>query len=76
MVKSDFPSGDQERNSMKRILDFFTDDGGAELAEYAVAVALLVVIGVVVLSVLGQAILERNTDTGEDIRNTPRQFPF
>lgn len=61
---------------MKRLLHFLTNDNGAELAEYAVAVALLVAIGVIVLNVLGQAIADQNSGTGADVRNVPRTFPF
>lgn len=49
--------------------NFLRDETGAELAEYAVAVALLVAIGVVVYSVLGQGISDANSDTGQDIQN-------
>ena len=43
---------------------FLTDETGAELAEYAVGVALLVAIGVVVYKVLGDAIWSSNSETG------------
>lgn len=49
--------------------NFLVDETGAELAEYAVAVALLVAIGMVVYSVLGQGISDANSQTGEDIQN-------
>lgn len=61
---------------MKRLLHFLTNDDGAELAEYAVAVALLVAIGVIVINVLGQAIADQNSGTGADVKNVPRTFPF
>lgn len=48
---------------------FLKDETGAELAEYAVAVALLVAIGVVVYSVLGQGISDANSQTGKDIQD-------
>jgi Flp pilus assembly pilin Flp len=47
--------------------NFLKDETGAELAEYAVGVALLVAIGVVVYKVLGDAIWQSNTDTGTAI---------
>jgi Flp pilus assembly pilin Flp len=47
--------------------NFLKDETGAELAEYAVGVALLVAIGLVVYKVLGNAINQSNTDTGADI---------
>lgn len=49
--------------------NFLMDETGAELAEYAVAVALLVAIGMVVYSVLGQGVSDANSQTGEDIQN-------
>ena len=49
--------------------NFLMDETGAELAEYAVAVALLVAIGMVVYSVLGQGVSDANSQTGEDIKN-------
>ena len=51
------------------IRSFFRDETGAELAEYAVAVALLVAIGMVVYSVLGQGVSDANSQTGQDIQN-------
>jgi Flp pilus assembly pilin Flp len=47
---------------------FLKDETGAELAEYAVAVALLVAIGVVVYSVIGQGISDANSQTGGRIK--------
>ena len=46
---------------------FFVSDEGAELAEYAVGVALLVAIGLVVLKVLGNAINEENEGTAAKV---------
>jgi Flp pilus assembly pilin Flp len=46
---------------------FLQDETGAELAEYAVGVALLVAIGVVVYKVLGDAINTSNKATGSKI---------
>lgn len=46
---------------------FLRDETGAELAEYAVGVALLVAIGIVVYKVLGDAINTSNSTTGEKI---------
>lgn len=45
------------------------DETGAELAEYAVGVALLVAIAVFVYQVLGDAINESNTTTGSIIKD-------
>jgi Flp pilus assembly pilin Flp len=47
--------------------NFLKDETGAELAEYAVGVALLVAIGVVVYKVLGDAIFDSNTSTAGEI---------
>ena len=49
--------------------NFFMDETGAELAEYAVAVALLVAVALVVYSVLGQGISDANSQTGKEIQD-------
>ena len=59
------PQGD----FLDMIKNFLKDETGAELAEYAVGVALLVAIGLVVYRVLGDAINESNSSTGEDIKS-------
>lgn len=46
---------------------FLRDETGAELAEYAVGAALVVAIAVVVYEVIGNAIFDKNTETGERI---------
>ncbi len=51
--------------------NFWKDETGAELAEYAVAVALLVAIGVIVYNVLGQGISDANEATGDAIQSAP-----
>jgi Flp pilus assembly pilin Flp len=61
---------------MKHITRFIKDQTGAELVEYAAAAALLVAIGIVVYSVLGQAIADQNSGTGAKVRNVDRTFPF
>jgi Flp pilus assembly pilin Flp len=43
------------------------DEQGAELAEYAVAVALLVAIAIVVYKVLGNAINDENSGTAAKV---------
>jgi len=60
---------------MKQIKSFIKDEVGAELAEYAVGVALLVAIGMVVYNILGQAIADQNSGTGAKVKNVPRSFP-
>jgi len=54
---------------------FLKDETGAEIAEYAVAAALVVAIAVVVYQALGDAIFDSNTETGEDIKNASYTKP-
>jgi Flp pilus assembly pilin Flp len=61
---------------MKYITRFAKNEAGAELAEYAVAIALLVAIGMVIYSILGQAISDQNSGTGAKVKNVDRTFPF
>jgi Flp pilus assembly pilin Flp len=49
--------------------NFLQDETGAELAEYAVAVALLVAIALIVYNLLGKAINDSNATTGSTIQN-------
>jgi Flp pilus assembly pilin Flp len=55
--------------------NFLKDETGAELAEYAVGVALLVAIGVVVYQVLGDAIWTSNDATGTAITGASYSAP-
>lgn len=48
---------------------FFKDESGAELAEYAVGVALLVAIAIIVYNVLGQGISDSNSQVGKDVQD-------
>ena len=48
----------------KRLLK---DEQGAELAEYAVAVALLVAIGLIVYKTIGNAVNDENSGTGAKV---------
>ena len=48
---------------METVKKFLRNEQGAELAEYAVGVALLVAVAVVVYQVLGDAINDSNTGT-------------
>jgi Flp pilus assembly pilin Flp len=57
------------------MLKFLKDESGAELAEYAVGVALLVAIGVVVYSVLGAAINDKNDGTAAKIAAAAPSWP-
>ncbi len=52
---------------------FLKDETGAELAEYAVGVALLVAIGLVVYKVLGNSVNDSNATTGSKINTA--SFP-
>lgn len=47
---------------------FLMDETGAELAEYAVGVALLVAIAIIVYRLLGNAINDSNSSTGSKIK--------
>ena len=46
---------------------FLRDERGAELAEYALGVALLVAIGVVVYKILGNSINDKNSGTAAKV---------
>ena len=59
-------------NDLKK---FLTDEQGAELAEYAVAIALLVAIALIVLAILGDAINDSNTGVAADISGTGWSAP-
>lgn len=61
---------------MKQLKSFVYDETGAELAEYAVAIALLVAIAVVVFGVLGNAINDENSGTGAQVRDARSNFSF
>jgi Flp pilus assembly pilin Flp len=56
---------------MKSIERFFADESGAELAEYAVACAILVAIALIVYQVLGQAISDKMNSVASDIDAPP-----
>lgn len=56
------------------IRNFLKDETGAELAEYAVAVALLVAIALVVYKTLGTSVNAANSTTGSKIQNPPVPF--
>lgn len=52
---------------MNKLVTFMKDETGAELAEYAVGVALLVAVAVVVYQVLGDAIADKQNGTGAQV---------
>ncbi len=60
---------------MDVILKFVKDETGAELAEYAVGVALLVAIGLVVYKVLGDAIVDENSGTAAAVEGASWTAP-
>ena len=60
---------------MNVITSFFNDESGAELAEYAVACAILVAIAIIVLQVLGEAIVNRMNDVADEIDAPPPAPP-
>lgn len=61
---------------MIRLRKFMKAEDGTELAEFAVATALLVAIGLVVYTVIGQTLADQNSGTGAQVENVPRTFPF
>ena len=54
-------------NLKKIFLSLVKDEQGAELAEYAVAVALLVAIAIIVYKLLGNAINDENSGTAAKV---------
>ena len=56
-------------NLKKRFLTLLEDEQGAELAEYAVGVALLVAIAIVVYRILGESINDSNSGTAARVDN-------
>ena len=54
---------------------FLENEQGAELAEYAVGVALLVAVALVVYKVLGTAINDENSGTGAKVESATSFVP-
>ena len=54
---------------MKRLSEFFRDEQGAELAEYAVGTAILVAVAIIVYKVLGDAVNTKMSATANEIKN-------
>ncbi|MFZ0063507.1 MAG: hypothetical protein WAL47_15860 [Pyrinomonadaceae bacterium] len=52
---------------MKKLVQFFNDDHGAELAEYAVGTAILVAIALIVYTVLGDAVNNKMNAVANEI---------
>ena len=63
-------------NLKQRFLALVKDEQGAELAEYAVAAALLVAIAVIVYKVLGAAINDSNSGTAAKVANAKTDAGF
>ena len=62
---------------MRQITSFIRNETGAELAEYAVAVALLVAIALVVYATIGNAINDQNSGTAAKVSDASgKTFPF
>jgi Flp pilus assembly pilin Flp len=53
--------------TVEHIKSFLRNEDGAELAEYAVAIALLVAIALIVYIILGDAVLDSNTGTAAKV---------
>ena len=60
---------------MNLLKSFYADESGAELAEYAVACAILVAVAIIVLQILGQAITDKMIDVANDIDAPPAAEP-
>ena len=60
---------------MNLLKSFYKDESGAELAEYAVACAILVAVAIIVLQVLGDAISTKMNDVADDINAPPAAEP-
>jgi len=58
-----------------KLKKFLSDEQGAELAEYAVAVALLVAVALVVYKTLGNAINDENSGTAAKVESTSTFTP-
>lgn len=56
---------------MNLLASFYKDESGAELAEYAVACAILVAVAIIVLQVLGDAISNKMNQVADDIDAPP-----
>ena len=56
---------------MKSLNNFFHDESGAELAEYAVGVAIVVVIAILVYQILGDAINAKMIAVTEELNAPP-----
>jgi len=60
---------------VNKLKQFVTDERGAELAEYAVAVAILVAIAIATLQILGTAIDNKMNQVAGEIEPAPPAAP-
>ena len=60
---------------MKSLKSFLLDEGGAELAEYAVGTAIVVAIAIIVYQILGDAINAKMQAVVNDIDAPPPAGP-
>ena len=60
---------------MKRIKNFLSDETGAELAEYAVAIALIVIVALAIYTALGTGLKAANSETASEIQNATITIP-
>lgn len=63
------------KREVKKINHFLNDDRGAELAEYAVGVAIVVAIAILVYQVLGDAINAKMISVAGEIDAPPPPAP-
>jgi len=56
---------------VKSILQFLRDDGGAELAEYAVGTAILVAVALIVYEILGDAVYNKMNAVADEVDAPP-----
>lgn len=56
---------------MSVLEDFYRDERGAELAEYAVACAILVAVAIIVYNILGVAVQNKMNDVADEIDPPP-----
>ena len=61
--------------TFERIRNFVREERGAELAEYAVAIALLVAIAIIIYTILGDAINDSNTGTAARVQSATWTAP-
>jgi len=60
---------------VKSLKNFLLDEGGAELAEYAVCAAIVVAIAILVFQILGDAIYNRMNAVVDELEAPPAADP-